>query len=53
MTYGILLWGNAADMNRTFVLLKRAVRAIYKIGPRVFLGDKFKENNIITVITFS
>ncbi|GBP79498.1 hypothetical protein EVAR_59172_1 [Eumeta japonica] len=34
MSYGILLWGNSADIHRIFVLQKRAVRAIYKLGPR-------------------
>ncbi|GBP65266.1 Probable RNA-directed DNA polymerase from transposon BS [Eumeta japonica] len=34
MSYGILLWGNAADIQKIFVLQKRAVRAIYKLGPR-------------------
>lgn len=49
MSYGILLWGNAADINSIFVLQKRAVRAIYKLGPRESLRDKFKEINILTV----
>ncbi|GBP58571.1 Probable RNA-directed DNA polymerase from transposon BS [Eumeta japonica] len=31
MSYGILLWGNAADIHRIFVLQNRAVRAIYKL----------------------
>ncbi|GBP00321.1 Probable RNA-directed DNA polymerase from transposon BS [Eumeta japonica] len=29
MSYGIWLWGNAADIHKIFVLQKRAVRAIY------------------------
>lgn len=29
MSYCILLWGNAADMNTVFVLHERAVREIY------------------------
>lgn len=49
MSYGILLWGNAADINSIFILQKRAVRAIYKLGPRVSLKEKFKEINILTV----
>ncbi|GBP23073.1 hypothetical protein EVAR_13092_1 [Eumeta japonica] len=35
MSYGILLWGYAADIHRIFVLQKRAVRTIYKLGSRV------------------
>ncbi|GBP64379.1 Zinc finger MYM-type protein 1 [Eumeta japonica] len=41
MSYGILLWGNAADIHRIFVLQKRTVRAIYKLGPRASLRNKF------------
>jgi hypothetical protein len=49
MSYGILLWGKAADVHSIFVLQKRAVRNIYKLGSRVSLKDKFKEINILTV----
>ncbi|CAH2257265.1 jg26102 [Pararge aegeria aegeria] len=49
MSYGILLWGNAADIDSIFVLQKRAVRAIYKMGPRESLRDKFKEVKTMTV----
>ena len=49
MSYGILLWGNAADIQTVFVLQKRAVRAIYNLSPRYSLRDKFKEINILTV----
>ncbi|GBP49985.1 hypothetical protein EVAR_37070_1 [Eumeta japonica] len=42
MSYGILLWGSAADIHRIFVLQKRTVRAIYKFGPRASLRNKFK-----------
>lgn len=48
MSYGIILWGNAADREKIFILQKRAVRAIYKLGPRESLRDKFKEINILT-----
>lgn len=33
MTYEIMLWGNAADINRILVFEKRVVRAIYNMGP--------------------
>ncbi|KAJ8714014.1 hypothetical protein PYW08_007634 [Mythimna loreyi] len=49
MSYGILLWGNAADIQIIFVLQKRAIRFIYKLSPRHSLKDKFKEINIMTV----
>ncbi|CAH2236702.1 jg20920 [Pararge aegeria aegeria] len=43
MSYGILLWGNAADIGTIFVLQKKAVRAIYKMGPRESLKGKFND----------
>lgn len=49
MSYGILLWGKAADIQNIFVLQKRAVRAIYQLGARVSLRDFFKEIGILTV----
>ncbi|CAK1581342.1 unnamed protein product [Parnassius mnemosyne] len=49
MSYGILLWGNAADSETIFVLQKRAIRAIYNLKPRESLRDKFKEINILTL----
>ncbi|CAH2235480.1 jg8946 [Pararge aegeria aegeria] len=42
MSYVILLWGNAADIDSD-ILQKRDVRAIYKMGPRESLTDIFKE----------
>ncbi|GBP56586.1 hypothetical protein EVAR_80349_1 [Eumeta japonica] len=42
MSYGILLWGRAADIHRILVLQKRAVRATYKLGPRISLRNNFK-----------
>jgi hypothetical protein len=49
MSYGILLWGSASEINTIFVLQKRAIRAIYKMYHRDTLRDKFKDINIMTV----
>lgn len=49
MSYGILLWGHAADIETIFILQKRAVRAIYQLRSRESLRDRFKEINILTV----
>lgn len=49
MSYGILLWGKAADIQTIFILQKRAVRAIYKMKSRDSLRERFKEINILTV----
>ena len=43
MSYGILLWGSAADIETIFILQKRAIRAIYEMRPREslsFLGGE-------------
>ncbi|CAH2270056.1 jg17909 [Pararge aegeria aegeria] len=51
MSYGILLGGNAADIGTIFVLKKRDVRAIYKMGPRESFRDKFKDVKTLTVFS--
>ncbi|CAH0697486.1 unnamed protein product [Spodoptera exigua] len=49
MSYDILLWGQAADIESIFVLQKRAIRAIYSLRLRESLREMFKEINIMTV----
>ncbi|RVE54679.1 hypothetical protein evm_000800 [Chilo suppressalis] len=49
MSYGLLLWGSAANIESIFVLQKRAVRAIYNLKARESLREKFKEINILTL----
>ena len=49
MSYGILLWGHAADWPNIFILQKRAIRAIYKLRPKTSLRDKFKDIDIMTM----
>ena len=49
MSYGILLWGQAANINSIFVLQKRAIRSIYKLRGRDSLRELFKEIDILTV----
>lgn len=44
-----MLWGYVLDINRIFVLQQRAVRAILKRVLKVFLRDKFKVINILTL----
>lgn len=49
MSYGILLWGKAAEIDSVFVLQKRAIRSIYNMKARDSLKERFKEINILTV----
>ena len=37
MSYGILIWGQAAVIDSIFILQKRGIRAIYNLGPRMSL----------------
>ena len=49
MSFGILLWGRAADIDSIFILQKRAVRAIYNLCRRESLRELFKKINIMTI----
>lgn len=49
MSYGIILWGSAAEVESIFILQKRAVRAIYKMSPRDSLREMFKNIKILTL----
>lgn len=49
MSYGILLWGCASDIDVIFVLQKRVIRFIYNMRRTESLRTKFKEIGILTV----
>lgn len=49
MSYGILLWGNAAEVQSIFVAQKRAIRAVYNLKYRDSLRELFKEIKILTM----
>ena len=49
MSYGILIWGQAVDIDMIFILQKWAIRAIYNLGPQMSLKETFKEIYIMTV----
>ncbi|CAF4832932.1 unnamed protein product [Pieris macdunnoughi] len=49
MSYGVILWGNAADIKSIFVVQKRAIRAICGLSPRESVRRKFKELHILTL----
>ena len=49
MSYGILLWGRAADVDSIFILQKRAIRSIYQLRCRDSLRELFKVIDILTV----
>ncbi|CAH2095977.1 unnamed protein product [Euphydryas editha] len=49
MSSGLLLWGNATDIETVFILQKRAIRGIYDLGTRVSLRDVFPKIDILTI----
>ncbi|XP_048480984.1 uncharacterized protein LOC125489344 [Plutella xylostella] len=49
LTYGIELWGRAADWHRVFVMQKRAVRAIARVRCDESARDHFIALNLLTV----
>ncbi|CAH2229136.1 jg8071 [Pararge aegeria aegeria] len=49
MSYGMLLWGKAADIETIFILQRRAVRSIYKLKSRESLLEKFKEIGVLFI----
>jgi hypothetical protein len=49
MSYGILVWGKAADIQTIFVLQKRAIRFMYNLRAGASVRKLFKEINILTV----
>lgn len=51
ISYGIIFWGNSIDVNRIFVLQKRAIRAMLNLKPRDSCKEYFINYNIPTVIS--
>lgn len=51
MNYGIKFWGNAATVNKIFVLQKRALRTLYRLTPLTSCRGKFAEANILTLFS--
>lgn len=45
----VLLQGNTTNIDTIFIVQKRIIRAIYKLGDREFLRDVFKRIGILTV----
>ncbi|KAI5643542.1 reverse transcriptase (RNA-dependent DNA polymerase) domain-containing protein [Phthorimaea operculella] len=49
VTYGLELWGQAADINRIFVMQKRAVRAMAGVADDVSAVDYFRKYSILPI----
>lgn len=48
LLYGILLWGNASDAVRVFILQKKAMRIMHEMGSRDSCRTVFKKYGILT-----
>lgn len=49
LRYGLLLWGNASEVNRCFLSQKRCIRAIVGIPPDVSCKPHFVDLGILTL----
>lgn len=50
LSYNIVLWGSGVNnINRLFILQKRALRVIFNLGPSESCRDIFKSYNIMTL----
>ena len=49
ISYGILLWGRAAEIKSMFIRQKKTIRAIYNLSRRDSPRELFKEINIMIV----
>lgn len=50
LSYNIILWGTATEINRVFVAQKRTIRLMFNLGNRDSCREYFKEKKILTVI---
>lgn len=46
--YGVIFYGNASNVNRIFIIQKRVIRIMFKLGFRETCRGKFKANNLLT-----
>lgn len=49
LTYGVIYWGNSVDVNSTFILQKKCIRAIYRMRTEESLRYVFKEKRFLTL----
>ena len=49
LSYNIILWGRAVEINRVFIIQKRILRLIFNLGHRESCREIFQTQNILTV----
>jgi hypothetical protein len=49
ISYGVIFWGSSSSMRNVFIIQKRAIRIILRLGPRSSCREGFKKLDILTV----
>jgi len=49
ISYGIVFWGSCSSMKHGFIIQKRAVRIMLRLGPRSCCIEGYKKLDILTV----
>jgi hypothetical protein len=49
INYGIIFWGSSSWMRNFFIMQKRAIRIMLRLGPRSSFREGFKKLDILTV----
>jgi len=47
--YGIIFWGSSSSVRNVFIIPKKAIRIMHRLGPRSYCRDGFKKLDILTV----
>lgn len=51
LSYNLVVWGQAAELHRVFVLQKRILRMMFRMEPRQTCREVFKDKGIMTVVS--
>jgi len=49
MSYGIVFWGSSSSMRNVFLIHKREIRIMLRLGPKTSYREGFKKLDILTV----
>jgi hypothetical protein len=52
INYGIIFWGSSLSIRNVFIIQKRAIRIMLRLGPRSSCREGFKKLDILTVPCF-
>jgi len=50
ISYGIVFWGSSSSMRNVFIIQKRAIRIMLRLGPRSSCIEGFKKLDVLTVL---